>query len=120
MSGRGDRLAASLAERELDQMLVTDLVNVAYLTGFGGTNGACVCGPERRVFLTDFRYTERAESEVEGWDVVTVTDDWLAGIAGHLSGKVGFEDDHAPVRFVSKLEEKLAVSPAALLSFGRL
>jgi Xaa-Pro aminopeptidase len=108
MSGRGDRLAASLAERELDQMLVTDLVNVGYLTGFGGTNGACVCGPERRVLLTDFRYTERAESEVEGWDVVTVTDDWLAGIAEHLSGKVGFEDDHAPVRFISKLEEKLA------------
>ena len=25
-------------------MLVTDLVNVRYLTGFGGTNGACVCG----------------------------------------------------------------------------
>jgi Xaa-Pro aminopeptidase len=108
MRGRGDRLAASLAERELDQMLVTDLVNVGYLTGFGGTNGACVCGADRRTFLTDFRYTERAESEVDGWEIVTVTDDWLAGIAAHLGGKVGFEDDHAPVRFLSKLEEKLA------------
>ena len=46
MRGRGDRLAALLAERELDRMLVTDLVNVRYLTGFTGTNGACVCGPE--------------------------------------------------------------------------
>ena len=59
-------------------MLVTELVNVRYLTGFGGTNGACVCGADTRLFFTDFRYTERAEAEVEGWEVVTV-DRRLAG-----------------------------------------
>lgn len=108
MSDRGDRLAAGLAERELDQMLVTELVNVRYLTGFGGTNGACVCGAETRLFLTDFRYTERAEAEVEGWEVVTVRDDWLGGIAERLSGRVGFEDDHASVRTLERLRGKLA------------
>jgi Xaa-Pro aminopeptidase len=90
MQARADRLAALVAERELDCLLVTDLVNVSYLTGFGGTNGACVCGAERRVFLTDFRYTERAEAEVEGWDVVTVTD-----------------DHHMAVRTLKRLEDKL-------------
>jgi Xaa-Pro aminopeptidase len=107
MASRADRLAALVAERELDGFLVTDLVNVAYLTGFGGTNGVCICGAEQRVFLTDFRYTERAEAEVEGWDVVTVTDDWLGGIASRLSGKVGFEDHHMAVRTLKRLEEKL-------------
>ncbi len=87
MSLRGDRLAALVAERELECLLVTDLVNVRYLTGFGGTNGACVCGADTRVFLTDFRYTERAEAEVEGWEVVTVKDDWLGGIAARLAGR---------------------------------
>jgi Xaa-Pro aminopeptidase len=105
--GRGDRLQQSAAEKELDLMLVSDLVNVSYLTGFGGTNGACICGEGVRVFLTDFRYTERAEAEIDGWDVVTVTDDWLGGIASRLSGTVGFEDDHASVRWLAKLEEKL-------------
>ena len=81
MRGRADRLAAALGELDLDRMLVTNLVNVRYLTGFGGTNGACVCGPDTRLFLTDFRYTERAEAEVDGWEVVTVSDDWLGGIA---------------------------------------
>jgi Xaa-Pro aminopeptidase len=104
---RGDRLAELVAERELDCFLVTDLVNVTYLTGFGGTNGACVCGAEQRVFLTDFRYTERAEAEVEGWNVVTVTDDWLGGIAERLSGRTGFEDHHMAVRTLKRLEEKL-------------
>jgi Xaa-Pro aminopeptidase len=107
MESRGERLAALAAERELDRLLVTDLVNVRYLTGFGGTNGACVCGGEARVFLTDFRYTERAEAEVEGWDVVTVRDDWLGGIAEHLTGRTGFEDHHMAVRTFEKLQEKI-------------
>ena len=106
MKERGDRLAELVAERELDLLLVTELVNVRYLTGFGGTNGAVLCGPDARVFFTDFRYTERAEAEVEGWDVVTVVDDWLGGIAERFSGAVGFEDDHTSVRLLKRIEEK--------------
>jgi Xaa-Pro aminopeptidase len=115
MRGRGDRLAAVLAERELDLILVTDLTNVRYLTGFTGTNGACICGPETRLFLTDFRYTERAAAEVEGWEPVTVADDWLGGIAARLSGRFGFEDEHVSVRLLERLRGKLAegVEPVA-------
>jgi Xaa-Pro aminopeptidase len=107
MRGRSDRLEAALAERELDRMLVTDLTNVRYLTGFTGTNGACICGPGIRLFLTDFRYTERAATEVEGWEPLTIEGDWLASIAERLEGRVGFEDDHLAVRSLRKLEAKL-------------
>lgn len=107
MSDRGDRLAANLGERGVDAMLVTHLLNVRYLTGFGGTNGACICAGDERVFLTDFRYTERAAAEVSGWEIVTVEGDWLEGIVKRLSGRVGFEDDHLSVRTAKKLGEKL-------------
>jgi Xaa-Pro aminopeptidase len=115
MKGRGERLAAMLAERELDLILVTDLTNVRYLTGFTGTNGACICGPDIRCFLTDFRYTERAAAEVDGWETITVADDWLGGIAAQLSGSFGFEDSHLSVRLLERLRGKLAegVEPAA-------
>jgi Xaa-Pro aminopeptidase len=106
MRGRGDRLEALLAEHELDQMLVTDLLNVRYLTGFTGTNGACICGKGLRLFLTDFRYTERAAAEVSDWETVTVSNDWLAGIVERLQGRVGFEDDQMAVRALEKLKEK--------------
>jgi Xaa-Pro aminopeptidase len=107
MRGRGDRLEALLAERELDRMLVTDLTNVRYLTGFTGSNGACVCGPGIRLFFTDFRYTERAATEVEGWEAITVGGDWLGAIGENLKGKVGFEDNEMAVRTLEKLKEKL-------------
>jgi Xaa-Pro aminopeptidase len=115
MKGRGERLAAMLAERELDLFLVTDLTNVRYLTGFTGSNGACICGPDIRCFLTDFRYTERAAAEVDGWETITVVDDWLGGIAAQLSGSFGFEDNHLSVRLLERLRGKLAegVEPVA-------
>jgi Xaa-Pro aminopeptidase len=118
MRGRGDRLEQLLAERELDRMLVTDLTNIRYLTGFTGTNGACVCGPGIRLFFTDFRYTERAAVEVEGWEPITVEGDWLAAIAERLTGKVGFEDDHMSVRVLEKLQEKLADGVEAVAAGG--
>jgi Xaa-Pro aminopeptidase len=118
MRGRGERLQELLAGRELDRMLVTDLVNVRYLTGFTGTNGACVCGSGVRLFLTDFRYTERAEEEVEDWETVTAGGDWLAAIAERLEGKVGFEDDHMAVRTLGKLREKLGEGVEAVAAGG--
>ena len=120
MRGRGERLERMLAERELDRMLVTELTNVRYLTGFTGTNGACICGPGARLFLTDFRYTERAEAEVEGWETVTLGGDWLGGIAERLQGRVGFEDDHVSVRLLEKLKEKLRDGVEMVAAGGRV
>ena len=42
VEARTDQLVELLTERELDCLLVTELINVRYLTGFTGTNGACV------------------------------------------------------------------------------
>ncbi|HEX6455571.1 MAG TPA: Xaa-Pro peptidase family protein [Solirubrobacterales bacterium] len=120
MRGRGERLEQALAERELDRMLVTDLTNVRYLTGFTGTNEACICGPGVRLLLTDFRYTERAEAEVEGWETVTLAADWLGRIAERLEGRVGFEDDQMSVRLLEKLKEKLADGVEMVAAGGRV
>jgi Xaa-Pro aminopeptidase len=118
MRGRGERLEAALAERELERMLVTDLTNVRYLTGFTGTNGACICGPGVRLFLTDFRYTERAAAEVEGWEPETIEGDWLGAIADRLRGRTGFEDDQMAVRMLAKLKEKLGDGVEAVPAGG--
>ncbi len=66
---RADRLAEVLGERDLDALLVTDLINVRWLTGFTGSSGAAVVGVDgTRRFVTDFRYlTQSAEQLDESW-----------------------------------------------------
>ena len=105
---RADRLVDLVRERELDCLLVTNLVNVRYLTGFTGTNGACIVTPEERLFLTDFRYTERAEAEVTGFERAMIGRDMLGDLAGRLRGRAGFDDAHVTVRAHRKLGEKMA------------
>jgi Xaa-Pro aminopeptidase len=107
---RGDRVAERLAERELDLLLVTDLVNVRYLTGFSGTNGLAIVGPQERRFLTDFRYVERAKAEVDGFDLQPAPQELRTALAdgwppGEL--RVGFEDQHVSVRRHAELRETL-------------
>jgi Xaa-Pro aminopeptidase len=108
MSGvtRADRLTALLEERELDSLLVSNLVNVRWLTGFTGTNGACVITPQRRVFLTDSRYTELAKRQVEGFELVEVGQALLDDLASRLEGRAGFDDAHVSVRTHARLAAK--------------
>jgi Xaa-Pro aminopeptidase len=102
---RADRLADGLAERELDALVVTDLTNVRYLTGFTGSNGICVVGREQRDFITDFRYVEQVQREVQGFDRVQGRQDLLGDVAERLGGRVGFEDQHMTVRTHKRLGE---------------
>lgn len=57
-SGRRRRLAARLSAADVDALLVSDLVNVRYLTGFTGSNAALVvfAGDTPAVLATDSRY----------------------------------------------------------------
>jgi Xaa-Pro aminopeptidase len=119
---RADRVAARLPERGLDLLVVTDMVNVRYLTGFSGTNGLAIVGPDTRRFLTDFRYVERAGAEVGGFDVEPAPQELRAALAdgwppGEL--RVGFEDQHVSVRRHGELRETLP-DRIALVAAGGL
>ena len=107
---RADRVAARLPERDVDLLLVTDLVNLRYLTGFTGSNGLALLGPDVRRFVTDFRYVERAAGEVEGFDRERGERDLLGSVEGglpHGPVRLGFEDQHMTVRAHARLRELL-------------
>jgi Xaa-Pro aminopeptidase len=103
---RAERLGELASERQLEMLLVSDLTNVRYLTGFTGTNGACLVGPELRVFFTDFRYTERAAEEVGAeWERPEGERELVPQIAKRMRGRVGFEDAKLSVRQLKRLRE---------------
>jgi Xaa-Pro aminopeptidase len=53
-----------MRRKELDAILFWGFENIRYLCGFTGSDGALVWTRGERVFLTDSRYTEQAQSEV--------------------------------------------------------
>ena len=102
---RAERLAKLVAERDLDRLFVSELINVRYLTGFSGTNGACLVGEDEFIFFTDFRYTERAAQEVgEEWERPGAERELIPQIAARMRGRVGFEDAKLSVRSLGRLE----------------
>ena len=107
---RADRLAGRLDALGIDLLLVNHLVNVRYLTGFTGTNAAFLIGPSHRVFVTDFRYVDRAKREVPDFDRVQGQQDLLdtvAEIAVEAGARLGFDDAHMTVRNHAKLAEQV-------------
>jgi Xaa-Pro aminopeptidase len=132
---RADRLAALVADEELDALVVGDLVrpgdsvpdataDLRWLTGFTGTSGLALVGPGARLFLTDFRYVERAEHEVDpSFERHTVERRLIPELAGRLAGRVGFDDACTSVRTLRQLTEEagedVELVPAAGL-VGRL
>ncbi|HSJ91701.1 MAG TPA: Xaa-Pro peptidase family protein [Ilumatobacter sp.] len=62
--GRLESLRERVADRSLRAMIVTDLTNVRWLTGFTGSSGVVAVLPDRAVLVTDGRYRDRAADEL--------------------------------------------------------
>lgn len=80
----------------LDAVLITNTVNVRYLTGFTGSSGFAFVTRREGVFCTDFRYMEQARVEVsEGWAVVEQKGGQVAEVKRLVSSRgvrrLGFE-----------------------------
>jgi Xaa-Pro aminopeptidase len=86
----------------VEAVLITELVNVRYLTGFTGSNGQLLLTAEGATFLTDGRYTEQARHEAPGPTHVTYRRTYRDDLPGLVDGvgRLGFEahavtvDDH--------------------------
>jgi len=105
---RADHLAEVLGARDLHALLVTDLTNVRWLTGFTGSSGAAVVAVNgRRRFITDFRYlTQSAEQLDESW-AREISTDLLEGVVKQLPDegelRLGFDDANLSVRDHARL-----------------
>ena len=74
MQRRLERFDAKLAQSGLDALLVTGQKNIYYLTDFWGTNATVFITKNRRLFLTDSRYTLIAKQSVHGFDIIETKD----------------------------------------------
>lgn len=86
----------ALGERLDAPLLVTDLTNVYYLTGFESSNAALLVSPGGDATLfTDFRYGEAARA-VQDVELVVTKRALLRDLDGRLPPRVQFEADVLP------------------------
>ncbi len=88
-----------LAAAGVDALLVTDLVNIRYLTGFTGSNAALLvhaAGETTSRFCTDGRYRTQCAEQVPDLETVIARGSALALAGGARAwgvGTLGFESD---------------------------
>lgn len=110
----GRRLALlkkSLKSLKLDSLLVTDEVNVSYLSGFTGNDSMILATPERSFFITDPRFMEEAEESVKGFSFELVKESTYKTLENLLrSGRIrrmGFESSSIPHYAAERLKTEL-------------
>jgi Xaa-Pro aminopeptidase len=111
MSERARRVIGLLGDAGVDALLVTNLVNVRYLTGYTGSNGLALIGFGVCTFVTDFRYVEQAAQEVDAaFDRRRGERDLLDAVEEALPNgplRLGFEEAYMSVRQHRRLRELL-------------
>ncbi|MCV7408662.1 X-Pro dipeptidase [Mycobacterium florentinum] len=111
-SQRRDNLKSRIGASGLDAMLVTDLINVRYLSGFSGSNGALLVFADDReaILATDGRYRTQAAAQAPDLEVAIerAVGRYLAGQAGDAGvSKLGFESNVVTVDGFDVLEAEL-------------
>jgi Xaa-Pro aminopeptidase len=97
MSTNLQKLQERIAERDVPAVLVSELTNVQWLSGFSGSSGYVIVTPKDALFISDSRYTVQAKEEVKGMPSKTFASpvDASEFLAQNLQemgiNKVGFE-----------------------------
>ncbi|MFF2175499.1 M24 family metallopeptidase [Lysinibacillus sp. NPDC058147] len=91
------KLRKALQEQSIDGILITNEFNRRYMTGFTGTAGVAIVSQNDAVFITDFRYTEQAAAQVQGFRIVKHEATIIEEIATQVNNMgiklLGFEKD---------------------------
>ena len=96
MNKRVQPFLDKMQEKELDGMIINNLKNVYYLTGFWGSNGTIFISRDRQILVTDARYIIAAKQEVTGFEIFADRDELaaIAKIAKDMGlSRIGFEDE---------------------------
>jgi len=97
-SKRQQDLRMVLEEKGLDGMLITNLTNVRYISGFTGSAASCLITPEGQYFITDGRYIEQSKAQVKGFERFIDMNSHLSQIKDNNLNpngfKLAFEGDH--------------------------
>jgi len=102
VASKTQQVQLKLSEQEVDALLVTDPLNMRYLTGYTGDAGMLIVDAQSVVLAVDPRYTEQALREAKPFEVVEVREDWTQFLSRVVAEKqikvLGVEAEHVTVQ----------------------
>jgi len=108
MSSRIALLNNDLTKRRLDGFIVTDPVNVKYLSGFMGHDSVILVTANKNYFFTDSRYVEEAKKGLKAFEVQLVNCSMAKSIAEAAADRkvkrLGFEAMNIPYAVAERLK----------------
>ncbi|MGM0409285.1 MAG: aminopeptidase P family protein [Bacillota bacterium] len=72
MKKRIKKMRDLMENENINALLISKDVNRFYLSGFTGSSGLILFTPKDNYFITDFRYTEQAGAQTEGYKILEV------------------------------------------------
>ena len=127
VAGRAAAVREALAGAGCDALVVTNLTNVRYLTGFSGSAALLLVTGDRMLFVTDGRYRDQSASELAAAGVdaeiavgrtTEAQRDIVSAAAGSIA-RIGLEAEH--VTWAQKKRLAKEWFPAAkVVATGRL
>jgi len=97
---------------DADAMLITDMINVRYLSGFTGSTAQLLLTPEKSFFFSDFRYMTQAGEQVHGFEIREITRRSLVSLCEAIkqtgTQRLGFESTAISFALYDALRENLA------------
>src|SRR5699024_2121896 len=86
-----------------------NMYNVRYLANFTGTTGLVVITKDKAYFVTDFRYTEQAAEQAQGFEIVKneglIYEEVAKIVEKDYIQKLGFEDTNITYATFTKINE---------------
>jgi len=108
-------LKEKIRENRIDALLITNLVNIRYLSKFTGSSAFMIVTEGDGVFVTDFRYEEQAKKEVKGYEIRIERGERTGEIVKICQDfkikRLGFESENVTYGFYVKLKRKVRVKP---------
>lgn len=119
-ASRRENLRALVRDLGADAALITNLINVRYLSGFTGSNAALVVGadPADDLFSTDGRYVEQSKAQVPELPLLVgrASAQAVAADIGERLGTIAYETHVVSVDVAAALQD---VAPSTrLVSLG--
>lgn len=118
------RLQSYLVQKDCHAMLITSPTNLHYFAGFTGTTAVAFVTPNQAFLFTDSRYTEQANKQCQGYEVIQYTNSIWSSICDVIRTNdipislCGIEGNQLPVNtyetICESFDDKVTFTPIDL------